>query len=237
MEHDRLTRQVLVIVLGEGNVDVLLLAGGHADHLLLKARNKLAGAQLQVKIVALAALKGHAVVKALEVDVGGVSHLGSPLHGLSGSHILGHPVQLGLNLSVRNGNLSLLHFQALVLAQGDLGIDLGGQGQGHDVVLADLHISQAGTADGLEALLLGNGKIIDLGEDLIQAVLVEHVGAVHSLDHLPGSLALAEAGDLDVLAGLHVSLVDTGLHQFLVNLHDHGSLVAVSVNALYVHLR
>ena len=236
MEHDGLTGQLLVVVLGEGDVDVLLLAGAHADDLLLKTGNELAGTQLQVKVVALAALEGYAIIEALEVDVGGVAHLGGTLHGLGGSDILRHPIQLGLHLLVGDVNLLLLHFQTLVLAQSDLGVHLSGQGQGDDVVVADLHVGQVGTADGLE-ILLGNGEVIDLGENLFQTVFVENVGAIHGLDHLSGSLALTEAGELDALAGLHVSLVDTGLHQFLVDFDNDGSLVAFSFDALNVHCK
>ena len=236
MEHHGLTGQLLVVVLGEGDVDVLLLTGAHADDLLLKAGNKLAGAQLQVKVVALAALEGNAIVEALEVDVGGVAHLGGTLHGLGGCDVLRHPIQLGLHLLVGDVDFGLLHFQPLVLTQSDLGVDFGGQGQGDDVVVADLHIGQVGTVDGLE-ILLGNGKVINLGENLLQTVFVENVGAIHGLDHLSGSLALTEAGELDALAGLHVSLVDAGLHQFLVDFDNDGSLVAFSFDALYVHCK
>ena len=235
MENHRLASQFSMVILGEGDVDILLFTHIHADNLLLKAGNELTGTQLQVKVSALAAVEGNAIVKALKVNVGGVAHFSSTLNILSGSNVLSHPIQLSLNLSIGNGNLSLLHFQALILAQSDLRVDLGGQGQGNHTVVTDLHIGQVGTTNGLE-LLLGNGKVINFGEDLLQAIFIEDVGAIHSLDHLPGSFALTEAGDLDILASLHVSLVDTGLHQFLVDLNNDGSLVALLFNALYVHL-
>ena len=62
------------------------------------------------------------------------------------------------------------------------------------------------------------------------------MGTIHALNHLPGSLALPEAGDHNVLPGLHICLVDTGLHQFLVDLNHDGSLVAVLFRALDNHL-
>ena len=61
------------------------------------------------------------------------------------------------------------------------------------------------------------------------------MGAVHSLDHLTGSLTLTEAGNHDLLASLHVSFVDTGLHEFLVDLDNDSSLIALSFDALNVH--
>ena len=235
MENNRLTGQVLVIVLGEGDVDILLLAGGHAYNLLLKAGNKRAGAQLQVEVLALAAFKSHAVVEALEVDVGGIAHLSRTLHSLGGSHILSHLVQLSLHLGVGHLSLSLLHFHALVLTQSNLGINIGGQGDGNHIVLADLHIGQVGTAHSLH-ILLHNSFFVNLGEDLLQTIFKEHMRTIHGLNHLPGSLALTEAGNQNALASLQVSLVYTGLHQVLVNLDHDGSLVAVLLDAFNVHV-
>ena len=62
------------------------------------------------------------------------------------------------------------------------------------------------------------------------------MSTIHGLNHLPGSLALAEAGNQNALAGLQVSLVHTGLHQVLVNLNHDGSLVAVLLDAFNVHV-
>ena len=76
---------------------------------------------------------------------------------------------------------------------------------------------------------------IDFGEYLLQAVFIENVRAVHLLDHLTGSLALTEARQLNLLASLQVSGVDTLLHQLLVDLDNNGSLVAVLFNALDSH--
>ena len=58
---------------------ILLLAGLHADDLILKAGDKAAGAELEVEVLTLAALEGNAVVEALKVDVGGVALLGGAL--------------------------------------------------------------------------------------------------------------------------------------------------------------
>ena len=47
---------------------------------------------------------------------------------------------------------------------------------------------------------------------------------------------VTEAGDHDVLTGLHVSGVNALLHQFLVDLDNDGSLIAVSVDVLHIHV-
>ena len=90
MEYHRLTGKLRSVVLGEGDVNVLLLAHLHAHELILKTGHEAAGANLQVKILALAAIEGHAVVKALKVDVGGIALLYSALHAHQAAVALGH---------------------------------------------------------------------------------------------------------------------------------------------------
>ena len=224
-----------MVVFREGDVDVLLLTGGHSHNLLFKAGDEGAAAQLQVMVLALAALEGNAILEALKVDVGGVAHLSGAVHGFGGSNILGHAVQLGFNLLIGDGSLCLLDLQTLVLTQGDLGIDLGGQCQRNGAVVVNLHIGQVGTANGLESFLLCNGEIVDFGENLLQAVFIEDMGTVQALNHLAGSLALAEAGNHDVLTCLQVGLVDAGLHELLVDFHHNGSVIAVLFYAIDFH--
>ena len=157
MEHNRLAGQVLMVVFGEGDVDVLLLAGAHADHLLLKAGNEGMRAQLQVIVLALAAVEGNAVQGAQEVDVGGVAVLGGAVHGLGSSHILSHPVQFRLDLSLGDFRLGLLHFQVLVLAQSDLRVQLGGQGADESSVSVRLIDCVGFMVEGANGHLEGDG--------------------------------------------------------------------------------
>jgi len=88
----------------------------------------------------------------------------------------------------------------------------------HDAaVFGGLHIGNGGLADSLE-LLLDNGSLVNVGEDLVHGVFIEHLRAVHALDELARSLALAEAGDHDVLADLGIRLVQRGLELVLCDL-------------------
>ena len=73
VEHDLLAGEIPGVVLGEGDVDVLLLTGLHADDLILKAGNEAARADLQLVVLALAALEGNAVVKAPQKSMTAVS--------------------------------------------------------------------------------------------------------------------------------------------------------------------
>ena len=234
MENNRLTGQFSVIVFGEGDVNVLLFAGSHTNNLLFKTGNKGTGTQLQIKVVALAALERNTVIKALEINVGSIAHFSSALNSFSRSNILCHTIQLSLYLLVGNNSFSLLNFQALVGTQGHFGINLSGQGQSYNTLIRNLHISQVGTAYSLQ-ILLNNSFFINLREDLFQAVFIENVCAIHRFDHLPGSLALTEAGNHNILAGLQVCLVYTLLHQFLIDFYNDSSLIAVFLDVLYVH--
>ena len=78
LEGGVLAGQLLsLVLLGELDVDVELLAGLVADDLLLEAGDEGAGAQHQRVVLSLAALESNTVNEALKVDVNGVAVLGS----------------------------------------------------------------------------------------------------------------------------------------------------------------
>ena len=83
LEGRGLAGQLLgVVVLGERDLDGLLVAGLRADELILEAGDERAGAEVEVVLLRLAALKRLAVDKALEVDDNGVAVLCFALDGL-----------------------------------------------------------------------------------------------------------------------------------------------------------
>ena len=90
----------MLVLLGEGDVHVKLLAGLVADQLILKAGDEAAAAQHQAVVLGLAALKGDAVHKALEVHIHGVAVLGLTLAGDDAAVAVLHADQLGLNVGV-----------------------------------------------------------------------------------------------------------------------------------------
>ena len=223
-----------VVVLGEAEIEVLLLAGRSADKLLLKAGDEAVAAEPQLVALGGAALKGHAVLLAFVVDDHRVAFRGGTLHGDDAGNLFGLLVQLGLDLFVGDGDGGLGGLQALVLAQLDLGIELYLDGQLQGLVLADVHIGNRGLTHGLPALV-GDGFLVHVGEDLFHRVAVKYSRAVEVLDHLPGGLALAEAGNGDVLAVLQVGLGNAGLEDFLLDLDLDGQLIVLSVRALDGH--
>lgn len=123
LEDHGLSGQVRHIVLGEGDVQLLLVAGFQSHDLLLEAGDKGTRAQLQAVIFSLTAFEGHAVVKALKVDDGGVPVLGFPVHADQAGGAGDVGLELVLNVLVSDGRLSLGGGEALVLAQLHLGTD------------------------------------------------------------------------------------------------------------------
>ena len=81
------------------------------------------------------------------------------------------------------------------------------------LALLDLFHVQLGAVDGLDVVLLQRGAV-DVRENNIESVLVEHAGAVIILDDLHRGLAAAEAGDVELLDVLQIRLVDAFIELF-----------------------
>ena len=210
LEGRGLAGQLLGVALGEGDLDGLLFTGLQADELIFEAGDERAGAERQGIALGLAAVEGLAVDKAFKVQNDGVAGLGFAVNGLDAGVAVLHAAELCVDFGLGDGNGLLGDLDALVLAEGDLGVELSGNGQHDAAVFGGLHIGNGGLADGLE-LLLDNGSFVDLGEDLVDSVFIEDLRAVHPLDELARGLALAEAGDHDILTDLGIGLVQSSL--------------------------
>ena len=209
MEHRVLALEVLgVILLGEGDVQIALLADGHAHHLLLEAGDEVARADHQRLMLGGAAGKRHAIHRAGVVQLSLVAVF---QRAVGHVHAAGHALALLLDAGVHlvGGHLvhAAGHFHALVLTQLDVGEykHLAGESK----VLAGLHLLhvQLGTAHGLEVIVL-DGAHVRIGEENFQRILIENAGAVHPLNQLARSLALAEARHADLTAHFQVGLLD-----------------------------
>ena len=216
LEHHGLAGQVGHIVLGEGDVQILLVTSLQADELILKAGNEGAGADLQAVILALATLEGLAVLKALEVDDGGIAQLDLTVHRDQAGSTADIRLQFILHILISNADLSLGGGEALVLLHLGLGADRNQGSKDQALLLVDLHDVHDGVAHILQALLLHSG-LIGTGIDVVDGILIKHAGAVHPLNDLAGGLALPEAGDGDAGAALQVSLLNRSLK--LVGFH------------------
>jgi len=208
MEHGGLARQLLrLILLGEGDIEVLLLADAHADHLLLKARDKGMGADLEGLALGRAAREGDAVHGARVIEVHGVAlDHGAILHGNLGRLLPALLLDPGVDLRVGDLGHVLLDGHALVLAEGDVGLHKDLAGELQVLARADLLKLNLRAIDDLELVLL-DGRAVDLVKDELEGLVIEHALAVHVLNQLARGLALAEARDVHLTANLDVGLV------------------------------
>ena len=235
------------VILRERDHHVLLALCLHADKLILKAGDKLTGPQLQIMVFALAALKGFAVHKALKVDVHCIALFGLPLH----VHHTGGTLYIGLQLTINVLLCDLGHIlrrrKALILAQLDLGADRDSRLKGKPI-LTGIQKLYLGIGNSVQLLLLYRlGKKIRVG--FIYRSLIKNLSAIHSLDHLPRRLSLAEAGEHNTAPLLPISLVQgcfkllgTGLNgkghsalfQLLDILNIHASFPPVGIGSLFL---
>lgn len=166
--------------------------------------------RLKVVALRLAAVEALAVEVAVKVDVRDVAHLSLAVNAdLAGVLLAG---VLDLVRDVFLGDLEeLAHgLNALVLAESDLGVCFNGEGIGNAALVSDLNVNDRGRADELD-LVLVYALLKGLGGKVVHRVLIEHVDAIHALDHCAGSLALAEAGNSYIALIFEVCGVDGGL--------------------------
>ena len=222
LEARLLAGQLLVaVVLGEGDLDRALLARGGSGELLLEALDQPARAELEQVAARLAALEGLVVDVAGEVDHHEVAVGGLALDGLQRRGGLAHPLQLGVHLVGGDLRLAAPDLDALVVAELGLGphAHLDGEGQrvprvGHSLEV-DVWIADRGDTRVLQRLLVPARQSVAHG-------LVEHGLAAHALEHhLSRHLALAKAGDLEVLAELFGCAQQLVLDLVGANLHAH----------------
>ena len=196
-----------MIVLGEGDGDVLLLADAHADDLFLEAGDEGAGAENKAVIGVCAAVEGNAVHGAGIINDGGIAVLGGALGGGNTGVAALNLLQLVLHRFIGDLDLAAGRFDALVLAELDLRPNSGHEGQRKLLFLRDIHSRHGRTADRAQlGFLRAEGERI--GSELLSRVVVENVLAVVALDDHAGRFPLAEALNKNVLFVLQVNGVD-----------------------------
>ena len=209
MEHSVLAGQVVgMILLGELNAQVALLADVHAHHLLFKAGDEHARADRQGLTLRGAALKGDAIHAAGVVQVYDIAVFnGAVGHILGGARALHIVLDAGVHGLVGHFFHVLFNGYALVFAQRHVGLYEYLQGILQLLTGADLLHIYLGTIHNLKVFSLDGLFVGGLG-DKLEGVVIEHPFAVHILNQLAGGLALAEAGDGDRAAALQIGLFD-----------------------------
>ena len=209
VEHHGLAGQLLgVVLLGEGDVDVHVRADLSAHQLILEAGDEGTGAQDQVVVLGGATLELLLAQEAGVVDVDLVVQLGGAVGDLdpAGGAVAG-ALDLGLHVVLGDLVNGLDDAQVLVRTQGHVGTHEHLDGELELLAAADLLDIQLGTVNHVH-IVLGQGSLIDLGEDRVEGILIENALAVVGLDDLHRSLASAEAGNIDLLDHLLIGLLD-----------------------------
>ena len=206
LEYCVLTRKLGSVLGRERDVYIKLIACLVTDDLILKAGNKLTRAECKLIVLALAAVKSNSVNEALKVDNGNVILLSlSVVNGNDAGISLLHGGKLLLNVVRNNGSVALVSLDTLIVLDRDL--RLNGNFHCHlNAVLADLgYIKIMGSGNRLNACLL-DGVADNIGIYDIKRILIEHTLAVELFNHFKRSLTLTEAGKLNLILLLVISL-------------------------------
>ena len=183
VEDDRLAGQVLVIILGEGDVEILLLAGLHADDLILKAGDEAAGAQLQARSSRPCRPRTATPLSKPSKSMTAVSpFLASRSTDTRRALRSAMLIEALLDIVGADLDLFLLSRQALVLAQS---LTSGYTGNGSlegEAVLGDLRppSRRRDSHNDLQASPAQQRPAIGLGECDIDGFLEKHLCAVHA---------------------------------------------------------
>ena len=184
-----------MILLGEGDVNVLLIPGFQADQLIFKPGDELTGTDNEGVILRLAALKRNAVDRAVKVKYRGVARLDLALNGRNGRVALRHALNFTLHVLVGNNRLDILGRKALVCPKRHFRFNRYLGDKDKAVLIDGRNVDIAG-ADRLGAGLFER-RFIRFRIAYINRFLVEKALAVHLFDDLARRLALAEARNID----------------------------------------
>ena len=217
LEGGVLALELLGIFLREGNVDFKLLARIVADHLLLKARDELVGAERQVVILALAALEGDAVDKALEIDHSHIAVLCSTiLHTDVTGVALAHLPDFLVDLFVLDLDIRFLGLQAFIFAELHLRLHSNLHLDDGTVLAHFLYFRIIGLVNRFQAGFL-HSLPDRLRVDDLDGVLIKDLRAIDALNEGAGSLALAEAVHGNILFLLEIRFVDSVVKRCGIN--------------------
>ena len=217
-ERGGLARHLLaLIVLREGQLESLALAGRHAARGRLERRQGAAFAEQEAEAGRLAAFERHAVDLALEVDRHAVAVLRGARHGVELGALLAQDLERAIDRGVVDRHLRPLDRRAADVARLELRIDLEGRAELERLVVAAVVLLDLRVARHAQVLLLDR-----VAERLLHRVaqhFAADLGPVLLRHQLHRHLAGTEARHLDVARELLQPLVDLALD--LLDRHRH----------------
>ncbi|MPM69304.1 hypothetical protein SDC9_116249 [bioreactor metagenome] len=196
-----------MVLLREGDFDILLLANFHTHHLCLEAGDKAATTDNKGLALCGAALELNAVHTAGIIQIHGVAVLHGTLHIHHTRYAFAQLFNSGGHVLVRNIIRTLFYFYTLVLAQLHLGLNchLDAKNQGI-LAFRQAFDGDVRPVNRLNAVLL-NGALVSIGVENIKGIIEKRQGTIHVLNHLAGRLAFTEAGHIIFLARSVISLL------------------------------
>ncbi len=216
LAHDRLEarglpRQVArLVVVGEAQVELALLARRRAEHALLEVRQQSARAEDDHEVLALAAFERLAADAALEIHRDAVAVAAAARDFIPVRPLPAQAFDHRVDVAVADGRDGARKLDAAHVVQLDLRVHLEGRGVAQVVGLAGLLRLDAGTARRLQFFLaqgFGERLADEVGNDLfpdLRAIVLAH--------HVDRGLARTETLDADGAADLQEARVDLLAH-------------------------
>ena len=207
MENSVLALQFFCMVLiGEFDVQVFLLAQLHTDHLFFESGNELMASDGQGLALCGAACEGNAVHGTSIVQVDRITFLhGTVFHVNRAAGLFAVFLNAGVYHFVRQLLQIGFNGQSLIISQRYVRSDEHFQMELQVLAGANLVQVNLGLINGLQIIFF-NSRTVRIREDDLESVIIENALAVKGLDHFARSLALPETRNVDTLTHLKESL-------------------------------
>ena len=182
-----------VVIFGEGHIDFKFFIGVFADDLILETGDKLAGAQHQRVVLALAALEGFAIQEAFKIKGNGITVFRRAAFDRHQTRVaLLQLGDFGIHIFIGHRLNFFVGFQTFVLTHFDFGFH-GDDRFEHQAFGTNADNIQINFV--LDILVVGlfDGFVQRFGIHIVHRVLIKHTGAVHFFHQMTGSFAFAEA--------------------------------------------
>ena len=217
LEYCSLASELFGMILGgECNAYVELVADVLANDLLLKAGDKLTGAKEKGLLFSCAAVKENTVNRTGIVDDNVVAIVSCSICDLelAGVSLTNH-LDLSVNLFVGCLFNFLGNLKTYIVVNCDVRL-YENLCRHNETVIVNRNDIELGVAYDIKLGFL-NSCTESLGKHLVDSILIEYALAVHSFNYGLGSLTLSKAGYCDVLYHFAVNGIDSLVEGLLVN--------------------